>query len=194
MKNSYKNIVNMLKISFYAAYERMIEEENLDSNRTALKLEAIKLVSEELECPSNVLDAICENINFPAITFEYESMDIINPFFDETGRTRVEPILYYGDLYSELMINFHSEKLDFLLQDTNFEVIILQTSEYYEDDEDSEYNDKAMFEAYIQNKEDEEEVLDSMTGRYCSVSDVIEEVTANVEFLLENLSKGVVSC
>lgn len=193
MKNSYKNIIKSLTESYYDSYNKMLEDENIDMDETKLKSESIILISEELECPINVLNLICEHINLPCTSFEYKGMNIINPLFDETGRIKVVPHLYYEDVYNDFMIDFHSQKLDFFLQDTNFEVTIYQTSEYY-DEEGSEYDDKPMFEAYIQNKEDEEEVEDSMTGRYCSVSDVIEEVTANVEFLLENLKKGVVSC
>ena len=36
------------------------------------------------------------DINYDFISFEYESINIINPYYDENGINEVDPIKYYG--------------------------------------------------------------------------------------------------
>lgn len=66
--------------------------------------------------------------------------------------------------------------LNKLIKDTKYSVEIYQTDDVYEDDEESFYHDRAMYEGKLIYKDTEEELEDSLTGRYCEISSVFEEL------------------
>lgn len=45
------------------------------------------------------LMALSEGIDFDYISFEYDGIDILNPFVDECDLYEVDPIEYYGELF-----------------------------------------------------------------------------------------------
>ncbi|UXC30465.1 hypothetical protein N3114_05460 [Aliarcobacter butzleri] len=66
--------------------------------------------------------------------------------------------------------------LNKLIKDTQYIVEIYQTDDVYEDDEESFYHGRAMYEGKIKHKDTEEELDDSLTGRYCEISSVFEDL------------------
>jgi len=87
----------------------------------------------------------------------------------------------YGEL-SEAIIKTKTEELNVKLMSTGYEVTIIQTSEYYDEDkeldESDEYWNLPMYEAFIDTIED------STSGRYCDIDSVVDEIEAFVESLL----------
>lgn len=90
------------------------------------------------------------------ITFEFDGVDIINPFYDETGRFEVDPEEYYGEAFLEsdwISINVteiksgnevqkdpayrFKKRLDMMIDAT------IAVSEAWED-VDSDFNEKAI--------------------------------------------------
>lgn len=45
------------------------------------------------------LIALSEGADFDYISFEYDGIDILNPFVDECDWYEVDPIEYYGELF-----------------------------------------------------------------------------------------------
>jgi len=83
----------------------------------------------------------------------------------------------------------NNKYLNELLKGTRYTACFVETSELYgENDEevskDDEYYLKPMYEAHIENEE-EEELDDSWTGRYCDVSDVMAEIEAYIDELIK---------
>lgn len=121
--------------------------------------------------------------------FEHEGTQIMNPLMDETGRFDVEPTLYYKDAYNEFMIKKHTAIFNEQLKHLGLNVDIFETSELYgqgdEDiDETNPYYDLPMYEARIED-ENEEEIDDTCTGRFCDISSVVEELEGYVLDVIE---------
>ena len=76
-------------------------------------------------------------------------------------------------------------EINSLLKNTDVEACFIETSENYTDcDEEDEFYDAPMFEAFLQLKDDSETVDDTTTGRYCSFVDVLDELEAfAIEYL-----------
>ena len=69
-----------------------------------------------------------------------------------------------------------AKKANDILKETSIIAIIIQTSEYFIDcDEDDEYYGEPMYEAYLEDY-NEDEIDDTRTGRYCDVGSVVEEL------------------
>lgn len=120
-----------------------------------------------------------ENSDLTPEGFEYKGIMITDPSMDETARFEVVPELHYGEPYSDWMILKYEKELNKLLRATSHTVSIIETSEYYGDgddevDESDPYYDKVMFEAYIEDEDGEQ--VGETTGRYCSISDVCDEL------------------
>ena len=86
-------------------------------------------------------------------------------------------------------IEENEARLNTLLNGTGLTVIINETSELYEDcEEDHEDYGAPMYEAYIEDA-DEDMIEDTMTGRNCSLADVIHEISLTVESFVKRRFK-----
>lgn len=166
------------------------EHENMISNEI-YGIEKKHLIQKAFDASGVQMDEKkVAQITFPEIGFAKEEFHITHPTMDENGYSIVEPSLYYGENYNTFMLNFYESKFNFLLGDTPYEVVIVETSEEYEADEDEEnekYDGLPMFEAFIQDSETGDEVDDTITGRYCLIANVIDELEYAVHELLGNL-------
>lgn len=180
-----------LLIEFFNAHEEMLENCEFGITKDDLVARAIDKIVKDTNINKEELTSISRNIEFPEISFVVNDEFVISIYnMDEDGRSTVVPEIYYKEPYTEFMQKFYSVKYNTLLENTPYEVSIYETEDYYEsdeDDENSEYDDLPMFEAYIQEKETQIEVDDTTTGRYCSISDVISELESFVDDLLENV-------
>lgn len=123
---------------------------------------------------------VCLNCD-DTVKFKFNGIDIKNPAMDETQQNEVNPTLYYKDAYNNYMIEKHTALFDLLLKDTGLTVDIYQTSDWYDDvDETDPYYDSPMFEAHLNNI-DGEEIEDTTTGRYCCIASVVEELRGFIE-------------
>lgn len=86
-----------------------------------------------------------------------------------------------NELYKEAQaIIKHSELLNNRLSKFGLKVDIRETQDlYFEDEEDEDEEGRAMYEASITDLQDEDVVRDfeTITGRYCDIDSVIEEIT-----------------
>lgn len=74
-----------------------------------------------------------------------------------------------------------------LLKNTDIEACFIETSENYRDcDEDDEFFDAPMFEAFLQLKDDGETIDNTTTGRDCSFSNVLVQLEDFAKEYLES--------
>lgn len=184
------NTKQQLLNTFFDMHDKMLGDYEYGVTKLGLINRAVAALVEEGHSEES-LKSIASETTFPEISFEFNDMAINIPFMSENGMEQVEPTLYYKEPYNEYMIQFYTAKYNALLENTPYEVLIFDTEDFYEseEDEESEYDDLPMYEAYIQDKESEIEFDDSTTGRYCCIADVIEELECNVYELLENIKK-----
>ena len=88
-------------------------------------------------------------------------------------------------IYEDIQ-NF-ADEANKILEGTPLKVVIIETSELYGENDDEVSKDnpfymKPMYEAYIEDS-DEEEICNTRTGRYCSLEDVSDELKS---FCVEN--------
>ena len=165
---------------FFIAHKKMIENLHKKSKQDLIDI-AIKQVQNKSNCVPYLLEVIANKISFPEISFTHNDTEILIPTLDPSNTVTVSPSLYYKDDYNNHAIDFYTLKFNTLLKESKHEVTIFETSEFYEsEEEDDEYEGLPMFEAFIQD-ENEDALDDSTTGRYCSLSCVIEEIENSVE-------------
>ncbi|MGJ0495105.1 hypothetical protein [Aliarcobacter cryaerophilus] len=89
--------------------------------------------------------------------------------------------------FCESYLNYH------LLNDTHYIVEIYETDDVYEDedDEESSYEGKPMYEGKLIHKDTEEELDDSLTGRYCEISSVFEELLGYINNEILNQTQEI---
>lgn len=76
-------------------------------------------------------------------------------------------------------------KMNELLKNTNFEAELYQTSEYYEDCEETDiYYNQPMFESNIIYKDTEEDFEENDFGRYCDINSCVEELYQMIDYIL----------
>ena len=83
--------------------------------------------------------------------------------------------------------------LNKLIKDKKYSVEIYQTDDVYEDedDEESSYEGKPMYEGKLIHKDTEEELDDSLTGRYCEISSVFEELLGYINNEILNQTQEI---
>ena len=78
------------------------------------------------------------------------------------------------------------EEANNILKDTSINAVIIQTDEYFTDcDEDDKYYGEPMYEGYLED-EFEEELNNTITGRYCDIGSVREELEGYASEYIEN--------
>lgn len=189
------NIKQQLLNKFFDMHDKMLADYEYGVTKLGLINRAVEaLVEEGLSKES--LDSILSETTFPEISFEFNDMAINIPFMNENGMEEVEPTLYYKEPYNDYMIQFYTAKYNALLMDTKYEVIIEESCEFFdsneeevedEDNVNSEYDDLPMYFAYIQEKETEEQLEDTTTGLFAQITEIIDELDVYVYELLENL-------
>lgn len=191
MQENYKK---HLLIAYFEAHKEMLENLRFDLEKSNLIELSAKKIAEEYNLSKTQIDEIKNSIEFPEIGFDYnEEYLIIHPTWNENSTEEVNPITYYGESYSDFMCEFHTKRLNNLLDGLPYQVSIFSSGDCYlgnEDDEDDETEDSiyyglSMYTAYLVEKETGEEVDDTATGCYCSVEDVIDEIESFVEEILE---------
>ena len=119
--------------------------------------------------------------------FYFKGSLILDPTLDEDQKETVVPELYYEDSYNNFMIKSNEKRLNENLVPSNCKVSIYQTDDYYfhncEDDE--LYIGKPMFEAHMEDNNGDE-VEDTITGRYCSLQSVVDELEGFVVEFMDN--------
>ena len=82
--------------------------------------------------------------------------------------------------------------LNKLIKNTQYIVEIYQTDDVYEDDdEESSYDGKPMYEGKLVHKDTEEELEDSLTGRYCEISSVFEDLLGYINNEIINQTQEI---
>lgn len=189
------NTKQQLLNTFFDMHDKMLADFEYGVTKLGLINRAVAALVDEGHSEES-LKSIASETTFPEISFELNDMAINIPFMSENGIEQVEPTLYYKEPYNEYMIQFYTEKYNALLMDTEYEVIIEESCEVFdsneedmedEDNDNSDYEGLPMFHAYIQEKETEIELDDSLTGNYGFITEVIDELDVYVYELLENL-------
>lgn len=88
-------------------------------------------------------------------------------------------VLDLEDEYDSFSLATEAEEyLNSLLKETEYEVEIYETDDSYEDEDDevSSYAGKTMYEGKLIHKDTKDELEDSISGRYCEISSVFEEL------------------
>lgn len=187
------NIMN----KFFDFYMESIKNEETGVSKEDLVNKAVQGVANETGKTVEEISTITESMEFPEISFVHKNeFCIVIPILDEDGRSYVEPYKYYGEPYNDFMMEFHKKRLNFLLRDTPYKVSIYQTDDWYNEecdedeecDEEHEKNELPMFEGEVVFKNSEEELEDFITGRYCSLSDIVEELESLCEDAISELS------
>lgn len=93
--------------------------------------------------------------------------------------------------------DFYNRHFNKMLEGTGYTACFVETSELYgedddEIDEDDEYYLKPMYEAHIEDG-NEDEIDDSWTGRYCDASSVAEELEAYIVSIVTDRAKLITS-
>ena len=128
----------------------------------------------------NITDSDIENLKIEII----EDFNLHQKYFSNTSvfEFKNDEELAKHIKFCESYLNYH------LLNDTQYIVEIYETDDVYEDedDEESSYDGKPMYEGKLINKNTEEELENSTSGRYCEISSVFEELLdyINNEILL----------
>ncbi len=183
---------NNIYTKFFDLYMELINKEEMGWSKEDLIKMTIQTVAEETSKSVEELSVIANDMIFPETSFIYkDEFCIVIPNLDEDGMDYIEPYIHYGEPYNTFMMEFHKKRLDFLLRDTPYEVSIYQTDDWYEvesEDDEEEENEIPMFEGQIQFKNSQDELEDFITGRYCALADVIEELESLCEDAISELS------
>lgn len=167
-----------------------------------LNLKTLKYAQKSLKKSIDCADPIdFEKIEFVSIKnkkVQFHTKAQADELPSEHTITLQEFFLNHNKLFhknSEKLMALETNRLNKALAAAGIEneVSIWQTDDYYEIDEDendyseeeiSLYEDSPMYEAQIID-EDEEEVEDTTTGRYCNLLDVIGEIEETVKSMIE---------
>lgn len=180
--------------TFFDMHDKMLGDYEYGVTKLGLINRAVAALVEEGHSEESLKSIISET-TFPEISFEFNDMAINIPFMSENGMEQVEPTLYYKEPYNEYMIQFYTAKYNALLMGTGHEVIIEESCEVFdsneedceeEDNDNSEYDGLPMFFAYIQEIATEEELESTTTGLFGQITEVIDELDVYVYELLEN--------
>lgn len=189
------NVKQELLNKFFDMHDKMLGDYEYGVTKLGLINRAVAALVEEGHSEES-LKAIASETDFPEISFEFNDMAINIPFMSENGTEQVDPTLYYKEPYNEYMMKFYTAKYNALLMDTKYEVIIEESCEVFdsneencdeEDNDNSEYDGLPMYFAYIQEKETEEELEDTITGLFAQITEIIDELDVYVYELLETL-------
>ena len=133
----------------------------------------------------NITDSDIENLKIEII----EDFNLHQKYFSNTSvfEFKNDEELAKHIKFCESYLNYH------LLNDTQYIVEIYETDDVYEDedDEESSYDGKPMYEGKLINKNTEEELEDSTSGRYCEISSVFEDLLGYINSEILNQTQEI---
>jgi len=135
---------------------------------------------DDFDCPNCSSDANIQTLQVGDKTYfvkEYKAGEF--GIYDENDKLHADCFENVEHAHAWLLEQF-TKNANKILKGTNLKAVIIETSELYGEDGDVDKDDpyymQPMYEGYLEDILNEEEIDDTRTGRYCSLESVSEEL------------------